>query len=45
LSFQLKAIDQSRHGGGEHLLIARLHVGAVRAREGNARAAEDGDPA
>jgi hypothetical protein len=42
---QRKALDQCFHRGGEHVLVARLHVGAIGAREGDAGAAKNRDPA
>jgi len=42
---EIEFIDKCSHGRREHGLVAGLHVGAVRARERDASAAEDGHPA
>ena len=44
LALQLVALDDAPEGGGEHFLVADARIGAVRAREWNAQAANDGDP-
>ena len=43
LAVQPEAVHQTVQGGGEHVLVRRLCVGAVRAGERNPVAAEDGD--
>ena len=44
LALQLVALDDAAEGGGQHFLVADARVGAVRASEWNAEAANDGDP-
>ena len=44
-SFQPITFDQRRERGRQHVLVARFGVGTHRARERDARAADDGDPA
>src|SRR5580658_2370266 len=43
LARELEALDDSPEGLGEHLLVADLSIGAVRARERQAKPADDGD--
>src|SRR5207248_8645476 len=43
LAFQAISINQGGERRGQHVLVARLVVGAVRAREGDAHTAEDRD--
>ena len=40
---KIEPVDQPVQGGGEHVLVGRVGVGAVGAGEGNAVAAEDRD--
>ena len=44
LALELVTLHHAAEGGGEHVLVADPGVRAVRAREWNAKAADDGDP-
>ena len=43
LALEAVAVDQAVEGGGQHVLVARVRVDAVGAREGDPVAADDGD--
>ena len=45
LALQAEAVDEAVERGSEHVLVGGVRVDAVGAREGDAVAAEDGDPA
>ena len=45
LAGQPEAVDEPVEGGGEHVLVGRVRVLGVRAREGDPVAADDGDRA
>src|SRR6185312_16096810 len=45
LAVEVEAVDQPVEGGGEHVLVGRVRVDAVGAREWDPVAADDGNPA